>query len=125
MILGADTLFKIFLLALPEILLASALQMLIASYTRSFKEAQTYLSFLPLVIGLPGMFLTFSPVRSDLLKMLVPTYGQSLLFNQILRGETIQPLYVVAATSATLLLAGVLILVAFRLYQGERVVFGK
>jgi sodium transport system permease protein len=125
MVLAADTLFKIFLLALPEILLASALQMLIASYTRSFKEAQTYLSFLPLVIGLPGMFLTFSPVRSDLLKMLVPTYGQSLLFNQILRGETIQPLYVIATTCATLLLAGVLILVAFRLYQGERVVFGK
>ena len=57
------------------------------------------------------MFLTFSPVRSDLFKMLVPTYGQSLLFNQILRGETIQPLYVVAATSATLLWPALLILV--------------
>jgi sodium transport system permease protein len=125
MILEASTLLKIFLLALPEILLASALQMLIASYTRSFKEAQTYLSFLPLVIGLPGMFLTFSPVRSDLVKILVPTYGQSLLFNQILRGEPVQPLYVIAATVATLLLAVVLILVAFRLYQGERVIFSK
>lgn len=125
MVLEAAALFQIFLLALPEILLASALQMVIASFTRSFKEAQTYLSFLPLVIGLPGMFLTFSPVRSDLAKMLVPTYGQSLLFNQILRGETVQPLYVIAATGATLLLAVVLIFAAFRLYQGERVVFGK
>jgi sodium transport system permease protein len=125
MILEARSLSLIFLLALPEILLASALQMLIASFTRSFKEAQTYLSFLPLVIGMPGMFLTFSPVRSDLYKMLVPTYGQSLLFNQILRGETIQSLHVAAATLSTLLLALVLIFVAFRLYRGERILFGK
>jgi sodium transport system permease protein len=125
MVLESRPLLQIFLLALPEILLASALQMLIASFTRSFKEAQTYLSFLPLVIGLPGMFLTFSPVRSTLVKMLIPTYGQSLLFNQILRAEPIQPLHIAAATLSTLFLALLLILAAFRLYQGERVVFGK
>lgn len=125
MVLEADSLFFIFLIALPEILLASALQMLVASFTRSFKEAQTYLSFLPLIIGLPGMFLAFSPVRSDLVKMLIPTYSQSLLFNQILRGETILPQHLLVATISTLLVATALIFVAFRLYQGERVVFGK
>ena len=125
MVLEAQGLLGIFLLFLPEIILASAMQMLVASFTRSFKEAQTYLSFLPLVIGLPGMFLTFVPSQSDLYKMFIPTYGQSLLVNQILRGESIAPLNWIAVSASTLLLAVALVFAAIRLYQGERVVFGK
>ena len=125
MVIEARALLGIFLLLVPEVLLASALQMLVATFTRSFKEAQTYLGFLPLVIGLPGMFLAFTPAQSDLYKMFIPTYGQSLLVNQILRGEQIAPLNWLAASAVTLVLTGVLVLVAIRLYQGERAVFGK
>ena len=113
----------IFLLCLPEVLLASALQMLVATFTRSFKEAQTYLSFLPMVIGLPSVFLSFTPVKSKLIYMLVPTYGQSLLFNQILRGETLLTQHWLVASGVTLALAIVLVGVAVRLYQGEQVLF--
>jgi sodium transport system permease protein len=125
MVLDGRALLGIFLLCLPEVLLASALQMLVATFTRSFKEAQTYLGFLPLVIGLPSVFMSFTPVKSTLIYMLIPTYGQSILFNQILRGETIPSEYWLVASAVTLLLSVVLVGVAVRLYQGERVVFGK
>ena len=85
MVLDGQSLMAIYLLCLPEILLAAALQMLIATYTRSFKEAQTYLSFMPIVIALPAVFLSFTSVQSTLAFMSIPTYGQSLLINQILR----------------------------------------
>ncbi len=52
-------LLTIFLVCLPLIFLAAGLQMILASFTRSFKEAQTYLSFLPLVAGLPTTVLMF------------------------------------------------------------------
>jgi sodium transport system permease protein len=117
-------LVKIFLLALPMILLASALQMIIATYTRSFKEAQTYVGFLPLIPALPGIGLAFLPVKSTLLTMSIPTFGQQLLINQIMRSEAISPLNVIVSTVITLIVSVILIVVAIRLYQQERIFQG-
>ncbi len=125
MVLDGQSLMAIYLLCLPEILLAAALQMLIATYTRSFKEAQTYLSFMPIIIALPAIFLSFTSVQSTLAFMTIPTYGQSLLINQILRGEQIPTIYWVVASVVTTALALFLIFIAMRLYEREQVLFGK
>ena len=61
--LGPAVLGTLFLIALPMTLLASALQIVVATFTRSFKEAQNYLGLLPMVPGLPGILLGFLPVR--------------------------------------------------------------
>ncbi|MFM8320986.1 MAG: ABC transporter permease [Chloroflexota bacterium] len=114
----------IFLIAIPMVLLASAVQMIVASFTRSFKEAQTYVSFLPLVPALPGMLIAFLPVKPGLVHMLVPTFGQQLIINQLMRGEPVDPLLAAVSTVVTLVLAAALVWVAVRLYQRERVVFG-
>ncbi len=122
--LSGPALVGIFLLALPMILLASALQMIIATFTRSFKEAQTYVSFLPLIPALPGIGLAFLPVKANLWTMLIPTFGQQLLINQLMRGEPISGMNVLVSTLVTIALAIVLILLAIRLYKQERVLFG-
>lgn len=114
----------IFLIALPMVLLASALQMVIATFTRSFKEAQTYVSFLPLLPALPGLGLAFLPVKPGIWNMLIPTFGQQILINQLMRGETLDPVYILVSTLATLLFGGVLVGIAIRLYRQERVLFG-
>jgi sodium transport system permease protein len=123
--LDAGALLTIYALCLPMVLLASALQMLIATFTRSFKEAQTYLSFLPLVAGLPGIFISFLPVDSRVLNMLIPSFSQSLLIDQILRGDAIEPVYWITCSLATLLVSGVLVGVAIRLYEREQVLVGR
>ena len=117
-------LVQIFLIALPMVLLASALQMVIATFTRSFKEAQTYVSFLPLIPALPGIALAFLPVRATVWTMLIPTFGQQILINQMLRGESLSALNMAVSTGVTLLLSILLIFVAVRLYERERVLFG-
>ncbi len=122
--LDVNVLFGIFLLALPMVLLASALQTVIVTFTRSFKEAQTYVGFLPLIPALPGLGLAFLPVKPQLWMMLIPTFGQQILINQLMRGEVINTLHVVLSVIATLLLALVLIAVAIRLYERERILFG-
>lgn len=114
----------IFLISLPMILLASALQMIIATFTRSFKEAQTYVAFLPLIPALPGIALAFLPVRASLWMMLIPTFGQQLIINQLMRGEPVSILNVIVSTIATVVFAIILIFVAIKLYQQERVLFG-
>jgi sodium transport system permease protein len=122
--LDSRILIGIFLIALPMVLLASALQMIIATFTRSFKEAQTYVAFLPLIPALPGIGLAFLPIQASLVNMLIPTFGQQILINQMLRGDPINPLFVAVSTLATLLVSLVLVLTAIRLYQRERILFG-
>jgi sodium transport system permease protein len=125
--ISVDTLvlFLIFLISLPMILLASALQMIIATFTRSFKEAQTYVAFLPLIPAIPGISLAFLPVRPGLWAMLIPTFGQQVLISQLMRSEPVDGVHVLVSTIMTLLVSLVLILLAIRLYEHERILFGS
>jgi sodium transport system permease protein len=122
--IDVNVMIGIFLISLPMILLASALQMIIATFTRSFKEAQTYVSFLPLIPALPGIALAFIPVRANFWNMIIPTFGQQLLINQLMMGEPIQPANMVISVVSTTLMAVVLIVVAIRLFGRERIIMG-
>lgn len=122
--IDVNAMVGIFLISLPMILLASALQMIIATFTRSFKEAQTYVTFLPLIPALPGIALAFIPVRATFLNMAIPTFGQQLLINQLMRGEPINPLNVVVSVVSTTLVAVLLIILAVRLFERERILMG-
>lgn len=122
--ISLNTLIGIFLMSIPITFLASGLQMVIATFTRSFKEAQTYVSLLPLIPAIPGMALAFLPVKPTVWSMLIPTFGQQILINQLMRGEPISPINLWVSTLATLLLAGILIYFAIQLYQREKIIFG-
>lgn len=122
--IDVGALFQIFLISLPMIVLASALQMIIATFTRSFKEAQTYVSFLPLIPALPGMGLAFLPIKANLWVMLIPTFGQQILINQIMRSEPVNIMHILTSTGTTLLTSCILMYIAIRLYQHERILFG-
>jgi len=118
-------LLNIFLICLPMVFLAGALQMVIATFTRTHKEAQTYVNWLPLIPALPGMALAFLPVKPTVWAMLIPTFGQQMLINQLMRGEVLDSAHVLVSIVSTLLVAGALILVAIHLYGREDILFGK
>lgn len=122
--IDTNVMIGIFLISLPMILLASALQMIIATFTRSFKEAQTYVAFLPLIPALPGIALAFIPVRASYLNMAIPTFGQQLLINQLMRGEPIDPANVVVSVISTTLCAILLVYLAVQLFKRERILMG-
>jgi len=124
MSINLKALVGIFMISLPMIFLASAVQMIITSFTRSFKEAQTYVGFLPLIPALPGIGLAFMPVKAKLWTMLIPTFGQQLLINQMMRGEPIDPLNIIVSTAVTTVAAVALIFLAIQLYKRERLLFG-
>lgn len=125
MTVDVSALGVIFLICLPMIFLASAIQMIIATFARSFKEAQTYVGFLPLIPALPGIGLAFLPVKPALWTMLIPTFGQQVLINQLMRGEVVSALNVAVSAAVTLALAGALAAVAVRLFDREQILFGK
>ena len=120
--LGALT--AVFLICLPIVFLACAIQTLIASFTKTTKEAGTYLPFIGLIPSLPGLALAFLPVKPALWTMLIPTFGQQILINQFLRYEPISSTNIIVSALLTILLSIVITFIAIKLYEGERIVSG-
>jgi sodium transport system permease protein len=118
--LGA--LLAVFLICLPIVFLACAIQTLIASFTKTTKEAGTYLPFIGLIPSLPGLALAFLPVKPDLWTMLIPTFGQQILINQFLRFEPVSVQNIVISAALTILLAIAVTFIAIKLYEGERII---
>jgi len=123
--LGIDAILIIFLLAIPMMLLAASLQMIVATFTRSYKEAGNYLGFMSFVPALPGMFLSFVPFKIKLWTMLIPIFGQQLIINQVMRGEAFDQLYALISAAVTLVAGVLLTIVAVRLFERERILFAK
>jgi sodium transport system permease protein len=110
---------------IPLAFLAVALEMLIATYSRTFKEAQTSLSLFMMVPMVPGMILAMSPLKTKAWMMLVPVFGQDVLLGEVMRGEAVPALwYALAAAGALVLAAGALALTT-RLFGEEKIVFGR
>ena len=105
-------------------MMAVGIQFIIATLTRSFKEAQTYLGLLPLVPAIPGMVMVFSPVRTDEWLMAIPTFSQTLLMGQLIRGEPVAFTNILISMSSTTFIALVLIVLVARLYEREKLIFG-
>lgn len=123
--ISLPTLLGIGLVTIPVVLVACALQFIIASFTRNYREAQSYLTLLALIPALPGMFLSFVPFKPELWTMLIPAFSQQLLINQLMRGENIDPLFLVVSAVATLLVGGVLVAIAVRLFGREQILFAR
>lgn len=114
-----------FLLLVPVALVASGLQTIIAAFAKGFREAQTYLSLLMLAPMLPTMWLFLSPVKEQDWMAAVPLLAQSVLINNLIRGEEINLQWAAVSTFVAMLLGGALCLVAARLYHRPRMVFSK
>lgn len=110
---------------IPLAFLASGLQVLVASFARSYKEAQTYVSFLIFVPMLPAFVMMFSPIDPQPWIAMIPLLGQHLLITEAMRGEPGSLLGFVGA-GVTVTLSGLLcVAVTTRLFQREKIIFGR
>ncbi len=120
--LNAITLMLIFITVAPTAVIAAALQTIIAAFSHSFREAQTYLSLLLLLPMIPTLALMIAPVKGATWMMWVPVLGQNLLVDRLIRGELLVVPDLAQAIIASLLLGALLMVVAARLYDHERMV---
>ena len=123
--IGVGLFLAMFLISLPLMALAIAVQLIIATMTHSFKETQTYLGLLPLVPSLPGLVLVFVSITAHPWMMAIPTFGQTLLIGQLVRGEPLTVLSVTIASVTTGLAAAALLFIAARLYERDALLFGE
>jgi len=104
---------------------ASGMQMLVSSFARSFKEAQTYVSLLIVIPIIPTVFVILYSLNNEWWMAPIPVLSQQVLLTEILGGETgsIFP-YIVSGLSSFAL--GLLsIWVTARLFAREKIIFGR
>jgi sodium transport system permease protein len=97
----------------------AALMTIVAAFTRSYREAQTYLGLTLLVPTLPLVFAGIAGLRPTSVLMLVPSLSQHFLITRLLRAEPLPPLHLAFSAGATLALGALLTVIAGRLYRRE------
>jgi len=118
---GAGSAFVAFLVLSPIAPLGAALMTLIASFTRTYREAQTYLSFMLLVPTLPVIFAAIVNVEPSPRLMWIPSLSQHLLVTTLIKAQPLDPTLVALSAGSTVAFAALLGWVATRLYRREAI----
>ena len=115
------TIFKAFVLASPLLLFISAVLITVSAFTRSTKEAQTYLGVLMVIPMVPFFILQFMSLRSMVYTMAMPMLSQYQLLQRVALGDPTPTLYILASVLGTVGCAALLLLLACRLYSRDRI----
>lgn len=122
---GASEVARLVAIMIPLVFLTSAVQLLVATFARSFREAQTYVSLVMFIPVLPGLFLSISPVKPQAWMSWVPALGQQVLMTDVMRGDPTALLSWLGAAGGTLVLTALVLAASARLLVQERIVFGR
>ncbi len=109
----------------PMALIAPSVQMYLASFAKSFKEAQSYMGFLILLPMLPGMLAAFYPMSNKPWMAPIPVMGQYALSSDIMSGKPPGPLLLIAAALSAAAFALIFLVLTTRLFSRERIIFGS
>ena len=116
---GPQVVVLAFLILSPFILLGAAVMTLVASFTKSYKEAQTWLSIVLLAPTLPILVVSILTLRPRFEFMFVPSLSQHLLLVDMVKNEPLNPLHVAVSVASTLAIGLVLTWICARLYRRE------
>jgi sodium transport system permease protein len=117
--LGVGTAIEFFAICVPFVPLGAALMTLVASFTRSYREAQTYLTTVLLVPTLPIAFASIYSLKAQSSMMWMPSLSQHLLMTSVLKDEPIATWDVVSSAGSSLGIAIVLGLLTARHWRRE------
>jgi sodium transport system permease protein len=116
---GLPVVAAAFFLLLPFVLLGASLMTLVASFTRSYKEAQTWLSVVLIAPTLPILVVSILTLRPQLEFMFVPSLSQHLILVDMVKNEPLNGLHVAISVVSTLFFGAVLIWLCAKLYRRE------
>jgi sodium transport system permease protein len=122
---GPPELARFLALVVPLAAMTAAAQMLISPYGRSYREAQTYVSYLTTVVAFVPAIVMFSGAREAAWQAAVPVLGQLMALQRVLRGDALAPADVVVPAVVALAFTIAAIAAVTRLLRDERIVFGR
>src|ERR1700733_6191470 len=100
--------------------LCASLMTIVAAFTRSYREAQTYVSLILAIPTVPLIFASTLGLRPNAWLMMVPSLSQQFMVTGLLRAEPVSSLYAVLSVGVSLALGAVAAYAAGRLYHREK-----
>lgn len=117
--LGPSVAVGMVLGCLPFVPLGAALMTLVAAFTRSYREAQTYVGLVLIVPTLPLVFAAVLGLQPRAALMAVPSLSQHFIILSLIRMQPLPAAYVALSACSTLALGALLVFAAGRLYRRE------
>jgi len=118
---GPRVILPIFAIMATFVPLGAGLMTVVASFTRSNREAQSWLSVVMMFPIAPIMFAVVTGTKPSAALMAVPSLSQHLIATSLMRGDSIPALHVLICAGTTLALGALLVGIAIRLYRREAI----
>ncbi len=124
LLISPRTIGLILLVIAPVALLAAALLTLLATYAKTFREAQSYMGLVIMIPMIPSILFMANPIKPEGWMMTIPMFSQNLLISEFVRGEAVPWSWIALSSGGTLLLGLAMAAFAATLFNKPRVVFG-
>lgn len=111
----------VFLLSAPLIFFFTSALMMIATFSKNTKEAQTHLGFAMMVPMAPFFIMQFLNVKAVAALMWVPVMSQFILIEQFILGESLEMDALFASVAGAFALGGVFLLYTIYRYSQESI----
>ena len=118
---GLATAALAFVLVFPFAPLGAALMTAVAALSKTYREAQTYLTFVLLVPTLPLAFATLLNIEPEAKLMWIPSLSQHLLITTLIKDQPLTLSFVAISAVSSLGFGVLLGWVAVRLYRREAI----
>ena len=112
---------KICIILIPLSTFIAALLMVVSSFTKSTKEAQTYLGFTLFLFFAPFFIMMWKTIPAVTAVIASPIIGQYKLLDMVFKDENIPVSSLLLSTGSTIIYAAVLLSVAIWLYSKDRI----
>ncbi len=123
--LGQSDMFILVLTVAPMAMMAPAIQMYLACFAKSFKEAQSYMGILIFGVMIPGIVSTFYPITDRPWMHPIPILGQYAAAADILGGKMPSPIGMALSALGSLALVFLFLSLATKLLASEKIIFGR
>jgi sodium transport system permease protein len=123
--LGLETLLKILLVISPVAILAAALLTLLASFAKSYREAQSYMGLVILIPMIPSLIFMANPIKAESWMMNIPLFSQNILIGEIIRDESVALGWYGLSITSTLVIGLALAAMAATLYNRPKLIFSS
>jgi sodium transport system permease protein len=123
--LGQKELIGTLVIVLPVCPLIVGIQMYVATFAKSFKEAQSYLSFLMMLQMVPGMIMMNSAAAKAWWMYYVPWIGAQAILTDVLGNKPISAAVFIVMGLVNIVLAVVAVRATAGLLLREKIIFGR
>jgi sodium transport system permease protein len=123
--IGVAELGQFLLIIIPFAAMTSALTLLICTFGRSYREAQTYMSYLVSAISFIPVVMLLTNTKEAFWHLAVPMLAQQVVLGRVMRGDAMSVVDYLLPAAIAFLVAAVCVTGVARQLTNERVIFGR